>query len=138
MLIAGSWLASGCSVSLPGLGGETPVTTGSITAPVEVERPLPQTLAYSDATTIGHAAAAALWQVDGEKGADWVNSATGSSGTVEDGGAESGTEQSHACRLFSTVVTSLGGVHRYAGKVCREGDGRSVVQIATAEGSGTS
>ncbi len=121
-------------------GDDAPATTGSIAVgrPVQVEQPLPQSLAYSDATKIGQAAAAALWQADAGRGAEWVNSATGSSGTVEDGGAAPGSEQAEACRAFSTEVTSIGGVHRYAGEVCRVDNGRSVVKIAAPGESGTS
>ena len=47
---------------------DAPATTGSIAAPVEVQQPLPATLAYSDATKIGQAAAAALWQAEAGSG----------------------------------------------------------------------
>ena len=107
-------------------GKSDPITTGSLAQPVQVEQPLPPTLAYSDANKIGQAVAAALWQADGANSQEWVNNATGSSGTVEerDLGPPAGD-----CRTFSTIVTSIGGVHSYSGDVCRSGEGRPVVRI---------
>ena len=129
--LAGSLLLGGCSLAVPGWGEEDgPATTGSIAAPVEVQKPLPKTLAYSDASKIGQAAAAALWQAEAAEGAEWVNSATGSSGTVE---ASSSTGKD-PCGDFNTVVTSIGGVHHYSGRVCRTDSGRSVVEIAPEQG----
>jgi hypothetical protein len=129
--LAGSLLLGGCSLSVPGWGEDSgPATTGSIAAPVEVQKPLPKTLAYSDAAKIGQAAAATLWQAEGTGGAEWVNSATGSSGTVE---ASSAAAQ-EPCGDFNTVVTSIGGVHQYSGRVCRTHGGRSVVEIAPEQG----
>jgi hypothetical protein len=119
---------SGCSMSVPMLGEDGPATTGSIAAPVQVQKPLPQTLAYSDATKIGQTAVAALWQVDNGAG-EWVNSATGSSGTVEKHGEADQAESAADCRGFDTLVTSIGGVHSYSGKICRGENGRSVVEI---------
>lgn len=125
VLVAGFLLLPGCSLSVPMLGDEdAPVTTGSVAAPVEVQKPLPQTLAYSDATKIGQAAISALGQVDKGAGGDWINAATGSSGTVESGGGSTDD-----CSRFNTIVTSIGGVHRYSGKVCTAQNGRSVVEI---------
>ena len=125
MLALAPLFLAGCSLSvpMPGSNGE-PATTGSIRASVDVQRPLPQSLAYSDAAKIGEAAAAALWQAEAPAGGEWVNAATGSSGTVEQGGVKDG-----ACRPFNTIVTSIGGVHRYSGKICLERNGRSMVQI---------
>lgn len=126
MLLASPLLLAGCSMSGP---EDAPITTSSLGAPVEVQQPLPQTLAYSDATKIGQAAASALWQVDNGQGGEWVNTATGSSGTVEGSGAVEDKKLSGACRLFNTIVTSFSGVHQYSGKICRGDNGRSVVQI---------
>jgi hypothetical protein len=121
-------------MSVPLLGAnDSPATTGSIAAPVEVQKPLPETLAYSDAAKIGQAAAATLWQARIGEDAEWVNAATGSSGTVE---ADSGAKDSaakDACGEFNTIVTSIGGVHRYSGRVCRVANGVSVVEIDTPE-----
>ena len=112
---------------MPVLGSsDVPATTGSIATPVEVQKPVPATLAYSDASKIGQAAAAALWQADPAGGTDWINAATGSSGTVETSAASTGTAD--GCRSFKTLVTSIGGVHSYSGTVCRAGGGPSVVQ----------
>jgi hypothetical protein len=104
---------------------EAPATTGSVSPPVEVSQPLPQTLAFSDAAKIGQAAAAAFWQAEGGNG-EWLNASTGSSGTVE----EDGSGASDACRPFRSLVTSIGGVHSYSGTICRGEDGASVVEIA--------
>jgi hypothetical protein len=136
LVLGAALMLSGCSMSLFG-GDDAPVTTGSIAPPVQVQQPLPQTLAYSDASKIGQAAVNALWQADKgqamQPGADWINAATGSSGTVETGAESSGAaEPSTVCRLFNTIVTSIGGVHRYSGKVCRSATG-SVVQIEAPE-----
>jgi hypothetical protein len=108
--------------------GDAPATTGSVSVPVQVRQPLPQSLAYSDATKIGQAAVSALAQVDKGNG-EWINTATGSSGTVERGGLAGAATEPGDCSLFNTIVTSIGGVHRYAGKVCKSQDGRSVVEI---------
>ena len=113
-----------------------PVATGSVAA-VEIQHPLPQKLAYSDATKIGQSAAAALQEVGGPAEADWVNAATGSSGTLtdmkQDGEAEG---PSGACRLFNTIVTSFSGVHRYSGRICAGDSGKPVVQISDAASVG--
>jgi hypothetical protein len=126
VLLAGSCLLGGCSMSM---SDDAPTTTSSVGSPVEVQQPLPQTLAYSDATKIGQTAAAALWQVDNGQGGEWVNNATGSSGTVEGSRSEGEPKVSGACRLFNTIVTSFSGVHQYSGRVCRGDNGHSVVQI---------
>jgi surface antigen len=108
------------------LDGEAPPqTTGSIAPAVSVQRPLPSTLAYSDAARIGQAATAVLAQAEGGSTEEWVNVSTGSSGTVQ-------TETSVGadnCRQFSTIVTSVGGVHSYSGAICQQANGPSVVQI---------
>ncbi len=124
ILLASPLLVAGCSM----FGGSDPITTGSVAAPVQVQQPLPPTLAYSDANKIGQAVAAALWQADGGTSQEWVNNATGSSGTVEerDLGPPAGAGD---CRTFSTIVTSIAGVHSYSGDVCRSGGGRPVVRI---------
>lgn len=125
-------LLAGCS--LPSLGARNaPTTTGSIGPSVEVQRPLPGTLAYSDATRIGQAASAALWQAEAEAPGEWVNARTGSSGTLR--------VEAHdpkGCRPFSTTVTSLGGVHQYSGTICRGGEARSVLRITESSAEGRS
>jgi hypothetical protein len=127
VILIPSILLVACSVKMPTLGGvEAPATTGSIGG-LDVEEPLPTTLAYSDARRIGEAAAAALWQAETHSG-DWVNAATGSSGTLHRRLAATDPEP-EGCRLFETIVTSIGGVHHYSGRVCRAGPGRPVLHI---------
>jgi surface antigen len=117
-------MLAGCSMSL--FEGDTPQTTGSIAPPVEVQQPLPPTLAYSDATKIGQAATAVVAQAEGSLPAEWVNASTGSSGTVQ---TEEPDASAGNCRQFSTMVTSVGGVHQYSGAICQNGDGNAIVQI---------
>lgn len=105
---------------------DAPQTTGSIAEPVSVQQPLPATLAYSDATRIGQAASAVLAQAQGAAAEEWVNASTGSSGTLQ---AEAGKAGSENCRHFSTIVTSVGGVHRYSGAICRNDTGAAIVQL---------
>jgi surface antigen len=127
-------MLAGCT--LPMLGApDAPIVTGSIDEPVEVERPLPRTLAFSDAAKIGQAARAAFWQADGGEPEEWVNIRTGSSGTLK---AESRSERSANCRPFSTTVTSLAGVHQYSGSLCRADATRTVLKIAEGSGENSS
>jgi len=134
LIAAVTFVSPGCSMSVPALGSEdAPAVTGSVREAVEVAKPLPDTLAYSDASKIGQAAVMALWQAESEVDGEWVNAATGSSGTVEGGGEAKG-----ACRGFQTMVTSIGGVHRYSGEVCRPESGRAVVRIGTPAEAPTS
>jgi hypothetical protein len=111
---------------MPMLGSnDAPATTGSLAAPVQVEQPLPPRLAYSDAAKIGQTAADSLWDETGGPG-EWLNAATGSSGTVE----KSAGAGSESCRPFQTIVTSIGGVHSYSGHICKEANGASIVHLA--------
>ena len=122
-------LLAGCTMSVAG-SEDPPATTGSLASIVRVREPLPQTLAYSDAAKIGEAASAALWQAASpETPAEWINAATGSSGTLEEQAGTEGAVSGDDCRAFQTIVTSVGGVHQYSGRVCREDGGRSIVQI---------
>jgi hypothetical protein len=116
-------------MSLPVFGSkdDAPTTTGSITIPVEVQKPLPPTLAYSDAAKIGQAAAATFWLAEGFGETEWINATTGSSGILER--AEGAASEDGTCRPFSTIVTSIGGVHRYAGDICPSKSGRPVLRI---------
>jgi hypothetical protein len=107
---------------------DTPQTTGSIAPAFQVAQPLPPTLAYSDAAKIGEAASAVLAQSEGKAPQDWINTSTGSSGTIETVDLAVPTS-SEGCRPFSTIVTSIGGVHRYSGEICHGADGRAKVQI---------
>jgi hypothetical protein len=117
-------LVAGCSMSP--FGGVEPETTGSIPQPVEVAGPLPETLAFSDAAKIGEAANATLMLASGAKSGDWINVATGSSGTVETVDLPNPPQ---GCRPFSTTVTSIGGVHNYSGAICNASSGRPRVTI---------
>lgn len=115
---------AGCSLSSKS-ALEAPMVTGSIGQPVEVQRPLPPSLAYSDAAKIGEAARAALMQATGEAPDDWINERTGSSGSIETADAS----RSGECRSFSTMVTSIGGVHHYSGELCGAASPRPFLRI---------
>lgn len=117
-------------MSIPMLGSkdDAPVTTGSIAIPVDVQKPLPPTLAYSDATKIGQAAAAVFWQAEGGGDSEWINATTGSAGILQQN-KSSAIADATACQPFSTIVTSIGGVHRYAGDICPSKSGRPVLRI---------
>lgn len=104
-----------------------PETTASIGVPVSVQQPPPPTLAYSDATRIGEAATAALAQATGASTKEWINASTGSSGTLETATADASAAAN--CRQFSTIVTSIGGVHQYSGAICQQHDGPAIVQL---------
>jgi len=123
-------LLAACSMSGLG-GGDTPQTTGSIAPAFQVQQPLPPTLAYSDATKIGEAASAVMAQAGSAAPEDWVNNSTGSSGTIEAVDLAPPADSGN-CRPFSTIVTSIGGVHRYSGAICKGGNGRAMVQIDEA------
>ncbi len=111
-------------------GDSSPAATGSVTplSPVAVQQPLPPTLAYSDATKIGQAATAVLAQAEGSPTGEWINASTGSSGTLERETADAPASSAN-CRQFSTIVTSVAGVHRYSGAICQPDSGPAVVQI---------
>lgn len=111
-------------------GEDAPTTTGSIVPPLQVQRPLPDTLAYSDAAKIGEAASAVLAQAEGTVADDWTNASTGSSGTIERVGGVASEE----CRPFNTIVTSVNGVHSYSGRLCQSNGGRAVVQLGESGG----
>jgi len=108
-------------------GDGEPATTGSLAPAIDVARPLPPTLAFSDATKIGEAANATLIMASGTTSGEWINAETGSSGTVET--VDLPNPPSAGCRPFSTTVTSISGVHEYAGAICGSAGGRPVVKI---------
>ena len=54
---------------------------------------------------------------------------TGSSGTLQ---REETAAKSENCRQFSTIVTSVGGVHRYSGAICKQSGGPAIVQLDEA------
>ena len=140
-------LLGGCgSVSVLGPSADAgPASTSSV-ASVDIQQPLPEKLAYSDATKIGQTASEALRDIDSTAsatsaadaaaGTDWVNAATGSSGTLVDVKQDQPQDVSRPCKLFNTIVTSFGGVHRYSGKVCRGESGRPVVQLSDGAAQG--
>ncbi len=102
-----------------------PASTGSLGTPLEVARPLPRTLDASDAAIIGRTALAAAGEPDeGER--EWINGRTGSSGTL----ALLPTGDGGNCQLFGATVTSLVGVHRYSGRICRKEGGSAMAAIA--------
>jgi len=126
LLLASPLLLAGCSMSIMD-GDAAPETTASIGAPVALQQPLPSTLAYSDATRIGETATAVLAQAQGNSTQEWINASTGSSGTLETETAN--VSPSANCRQFSTIVTSIGGVHHYSGAICQQHDGPAIVQL---------
>jgi surface antigen len=126
LLLASPFLLAGCSMSIMD-GDAAPETTASIGPPVSVQQPLPSTLAFSDATRIGEAATSVLAQAQGNSTKEWINASTGSSGTLETETAD--VSASANCRQFSTVVTSIGGVHHYSGAICQQHDGPAIVQL---------
>jgi len=125
--MAATLALAGCSMSMMSKG-EAPKTTGSIAPSVDVQGPIPKTLAFSDATMIGEAARMAMVQAQGAGDNDWINAATGSSGTIEAVDLPN-PPAAGGCRPFSTTVTSIGGVHEYAGALCPDVSGRAHLRI---------
>jgi hypothetical protein len=118
---------AGCSM---GGGKDTPVATGSIAPAVQVEGPLPQTLAYSDAAMMGQAASAAEAEQAVPSGFEWVNASTGSSGTLQGLPTPAADpDPSRACKVFNAMITSFSGVHSYNGRVCSRSDGQRTISI---------
>jgi surface antigen len=120
-------LLAGCSMSLFG-GSDQPKTTGSIEPQVDVQGPIPKSLAFSDAAMIGAAARVALLQAQGGNSNDWINASTGSSGTIQTVDLPA-PPAGNECRPFSTTVTSIGGVHEYSGAICPDFSGRPRMKI---------
>lgn len=122
---------TGCgSISIP-LGGSTPEETAALTGPngegVKVEQPLPPALAYSDAAVIGQVAGKSAFDEVSEESVDWVNGATGSSGTWKAGRQIAGDDDEE-CRSFDATITSVRGVHRFSGVTCRDKAGNLTVR----------
>ena len=122
---------SGCSsISIP-LGkvtaDDSPALTGSLGQGVKVEQPLPDALAYSDAAVIGQVAGKAAFETVTDDQIDWVNGATGSTGTWK-AGPQVATENTEECRAFGATVTSVRGVHRFSGVACRDESGNLSVR----------
>ena len=122
---------AGCgSISIP-LGGSSPQETAALTGPngeaVKVEQPLPPALAYSDAAVIGQVAGKSAFDEVSDEPVDWVNGATGSSGTWK-AGPQIASQDDEKCRAFDATVTSVRGVHRFSGVACRDKTGNLSVR----------
>jgi surface antigen len=100
-------------------------------AGVVVQEPIPETLAYSDATAIGTAAANDLLGAVTAEDVDWENDQTGSTGTIV-AISETSLEGEDTCRSFGATVISMLGIHRYFGKACQGAEGMVVESIETA------
>nr|WP_246206396.1 RT0821/Lpp0805 family surface protein [Propylenella binzhouense] len=111
-----------------GAPAAAPVATGSVEPSVALPGPLPPSLDQSDAAAIGRTALEAAASQNGT--GEWTNARTGSSGKLAllpdtaAGGAG-------ACRSFGTTVTSIGGVHRYSGTICRDPAGSPALTAIT-------
>ena len=104
------------------------------TASVIVQEPIPETLAYSDATAIGHAAANDLLGAITAEGVDWENGQTGSTGTIV-ATSDASQDGDDTCRSFGATVVSMLGIHRYFGKACQRAEGMVVESIEAADPS---
>jgi surface antigen len=120
---------------LPSLAAvDNPANEQTAGAGVVVQEPIPETLAYSDATAIGTAAANDLLGAITNEDVDWENDQTGSTGTVV-AISETSQEGEDTCRSFGATVISMLGIHRYFGKACQRAEGMVVESIETAGAS---
>ena len=103
-------------------------------ASVIVQEPIPETLAYSDATAIGTALVNNLLGTITAEGFDWENGETGSTGTIV-ATSETSREGDDTCRSFGATVVSMLGIHSYFGKACQRADGMVVESIKAADPS---
>ncbi|MBZ8133433.1 RT0821/Lpp0805 family surface protein [Afifella sp. IM 167] len=114
---------SGCgTVTMPFSGGSSDsaaITTGSVAPAVTVHEPLPDALSYSDAARIGQTAGIAGLDVMPKDGIDWINEVTGSAGVVRPLSSPV-QQEARTCRDIEATVTSIGGVHRYGGTLCKD------------------
>jgi len=133
-------MLAGCgsiNIPLPSLAAvDKPANEQTPAAGVVVHEPIPETLAYSDATAIGSAAADELLGAITAEGADsegvdWENGQTGSTGTVV-AMSETSIEGDDTCRSFGATVISMLGIHRYFGKACQRAEGVVVESIESA------
>jgi surface antigen len=128
-------MLAGCGsikIPLPSFAAiDKPASEQTAAATVLVQEPIPATLAYSDATAIGSAAANDLLGAITAEGVDWENSQTGSTGTIVPL-SEISLEGGDACRSFAATVISMLGIHRYFGKACQRAEGMVVESIETA------
>lgn len=114
---------AGCgSITIPfgGRADESPaITTGSIGPAVVVQEPLPEALSYSDAARIGQTAGIAGIDTLPKDGIDWINEVTGSAGKVRPL-SQISQNATRTCRDIEATVTSVGGVHRFGGTLCKD------------------
>lgn len=132
--VLGLALAGCSSISIP-LGNSGPKQTASVAgaagAPVKVEQPLPEALAYSDAAVIGEVAAKEAFKEVSNDEIDWVNGATGSVGTWK-AGPQVSSDDKGDCRAFGATVTSVQGIHHFSGVACRDAQGHLTVKSLTS------
>ncbi len=125
-------MLAGCSsvnIALPSFGAaDKPAAQQIAATKVFVQEPIPETLAYSDATAIGHAAANDLLGAITAEDVDWENGQTGSTGTIV-ALSEISQEGDDTCRSFGATVISMLGIHSYFGKACQRAEGMVVESI---------
>ena len=128
-------MLAGCgavNISLPSFAAvDKPANEQTAATGVVVQEPIPETLAYSDATAIGSAAANDLLGAITAEDVDWENGQTGSTGTIV-ALSETSQEGDDTCRSFGATVISMLGIHRYFGKACQRAEGMVVESIETA------
>ena len=130
-------LLGGCgsvNISLPSFAAvDKPAENQTAAGGVVVQEPIPETLAYSDATAIGTAAANDLLGAITADGVNWENGQTGSTGTIVPL-SEASQEGDKTCRSFGATVISMLGIHRYFGKACQRAEEAMVVESIEAAG----
>ena len=128
-------MLAGCgsvNISLPSFAAaDKPANVQIAASEVVVQEPIPETLAYSDATAIGSAAAKDLLGAVTAEGVDWENGQTGSTGTIV-ALSDTSQEGDDTCRSFGATVISMLGIHRYFGKACQRAEGMVVESIEAA------
>lgn len=128
-------MLAGCgsiNIALPSFAAiDKPADEQTVATSVVVQEPIPETLAYSDATAIGSAAANNLLGAITAEGVDWENGQTGSTGTIV-ALSEISHEGDDICRSFGATVISMLGIHRYFGKACQRAGGMVVESIKSA------
>jgi len=128
-------MLAGCgsvNIALPSFAAvDKPANSQIAASEVVVQEPIPETLAYSDASAIGSAATKDLLGTVAAEGVDWENGETGSTGTVV-AISETSLEGEDSCRSFGATVISMLGIHRYFGKACQRAEGVVVESIESA------
>jgi len=128
-------MLAGCgtiNIALPSFAAtDKPASQETATNSVTVQEPIPDTLAYSDATAIGRAAANDLLGAITAEGIDWENGLTGSTGTIV-ALPQASQDDDEACRSFGATVISMLGIHRYFGKACQRAGGVVLESIEAA------